>query len=209
MEKSFENYPKYRRIIGNFISIRTGTTINFYSALMRDLLYLLETDPLVTNYRAGRTTLFYLLEGNYVPFRCDFEIACGLFEEHLLINDGYSERELSAIQHSYVWRDVEFSIVNKTFVRRQPNLLNAKLLYRYARQPISANGYAAFNKFFAFRESSSLVEFQSFLGNENLNPTIALTLLFHRHLQHNPDEPLDGNSKITIARSLSLKEVYR
>jgi len=51
--------------------------------------------------------------------------------------------------------------------------------------------------------TASLEDFQAFLKIENLNPTIAYTLLFKNHLWFNAAEPLAGESEIRLTYSLS------
>lgn len=205
MKKPNKTKPKYMRVIGRFASIKNGCAIDFYSLPMRDMLFLLETDPHVNSYKPAQTTILYYEKGNFIPFRCDFEVQSGLFTEQLLINMGnYSVALCDTLREIYAQRDFEFSVVDKAFIQRKPFLTNAKILYKYARQELFTNDYLAAYRYFTTEPTATIREFKTFLRSENLNPFNVYTMMFHGHLAYDANEPLTDESEIRMAHCVSV-----
>jgi hypothetical protein len=172
---------------------------------MRDMLCLLETDPRVNSYKPAQTTILYRENGNFIPFRCDFEVQSVLFTEQLLINTGsYSVELCDTLREIYAQRDFEFSVADKEFIRREPFLTNAKILYKYARQQLFPNDYSAAYRYFTDEPTATIKEFKTFLRSENLNPFNVYTMLFHGYLVYDTNEPLTDESEIKMVRCVSV-----
>ena len=200
-----------KRVISKFASLKLKRTVNVYSALMRDLIYLLEYDREIINYRETEQVVFFQEEGIYKPFRFDFDIEFRNKKQLAYIyteKTVYSERVISLIEGKCFENSYEFVVFDKQQIHRQPYLNNIKLLYRYARQTISVEHNIALYNYFSGKQIKVLRDFKDFLQSSNLNPTIVYTMLFHNLISTDLHQPLTDQSILYTAISkTNLPEV--
>lgn len=190
--------------IGKFPSIKNGKIVWFESHLERDFIYLTEFDKDVIQYREQPFKIQYLFDGkthNYFP---DFLIERKNKKQVIEIKPQSKVEKDEFIHFSKVMtnhltkENYEYLVITDSTIRLQPRLSNIKLLWRYARIPITTKHKIMIHELFTDSSSISLSNICSFLNQEKVQRELLYTLLFHSYLLTDIEKPITADSIISI-----------
>lgn len=122
---------------GSFVSAKNGCAVSWESQLERDLLYLLEVDPRVLLFREQPVRLHLFVDGRrreHVPDLLVDWVDCSAFievkPEDKVFDPNFQAVALAAAADAER-RGLGYRVASEGYIRREPRLSNAKLLYRY------------------------------------------------------------------------------
>jgi len=94
----------------------------------------------------------------------------------------------------------EFVVVTEQMIRVQPRLNNIKLLYRYARVPLSLSNYLDCLQYFHSTEPIRLLNAERDLKVRGINRSLLLRLLWCGFLVTDLMQPLNAESLIQLSK---------
>lgn len=202
MVKRKKGWAAYR---GKFPSLKLGRMVRWKSYLLRDYLFLLEFDGEVLSYDESPVEVKYTYGGQQQSFITDLVIQRQDTRELLkLIRDeepaytkGFAVQLLTvpSLQPGY-----ELRVVTESYVRRQPYLNNIKMLWRYARTPVSDPAYQLFClDFFGGVTSARLGDLIDFFRERSLTEREVFSLIFHGLLCADLTTPLTRITTVNLS----------
>ncbi|WP_228061929.1 TnsA endonuclease N-terminal domain-containing protein [[Phormidium] sp. LEGE 05292] len=179
------------------------TGIWFESLIERDYMYLLEIDPDVESYRSQPLTISYTISNKQLKYTPDFLVKRKKFQQIVEIKP---ESKVHSPKNIRLFRCVaplcqeqgySFVVVTDKMIRVQPLLDNVKLLYRYAREPLTYKNYIDCHQYFKERISTSLQAAQQDLTTKQISFKILMKLIFSGVLETDLMKPINSESLIT------------
>jgi len=131
------------RVKGKFPSLKLGKSVWYENHVERDYIYLLEFDPNVLSYKERHPQIQYIYNGARHTFTPDFLVIRRDSKQIIEVKpDDQAAKEENYVFYRllasiYRQEGYEFSVVTDTEIRTQPRLNNIKLLWRYARTPLT------------------------------------------------------------------------
>ena len=201
-----------RKVIGKFPSLKMKTSIWWESQIERDYIYLLEIDPNVLAYQGQPFHLNYTAQGKQHRYTPDFWVQRQNRNQVVEVKPASKVnlpknidlfRQINGVCLS---EGMEFLVVTDTSIRRQPQLNNIKLLYKYARTPLTPQNYLDCENYFTKREPTTLAQTVIDLKGKGISQNILLKLLYWGYLETDLGEIITENSllKKTEARQDAL-----
>ena len=181
--------------------MRTG--IWFESLIERDYMYLLEIDPDVKSYQSQPLKLAYTLNGKPRKYTPDFLVERQNKQQIVEIKPAFAvhtEKNLRLFQNIGPLcqkRGWEFVVVTDEMIRVQPLLDNLRLVYKYAREPVTFNNYIDCREYFIERVSASLQAAQQDLNPKQISQKTLLKLIFLGVLETDMMKRISSESLIT------------
>lgn len=151
-----------RKVIGKFPSLKMNDTVWWESQIERDYIYLLEIDPAVKSYKSQPFKLTYLHAGKTRTYTPDFWVIRPQCQQVVEVKPESKVKDSSYLE---LWRHIiplcrdmgmEFVVVTDVMIRKQPQLDNIKLLYKYARNPLSLQQIIECQRYFKYKEPTPL-----------------------------------------------------
>lgn len=189
-----------RKVIGKFPSLKMNTTIWWESQIERDYIYLLEIDPDVQAYVGQPFQISYISNGKQHTYTPDFWVQRANREQVVEVKptDAVNQQKnIDLFRHiSYACQAElkEFVVVTDTMIRKQPQLDNIKLLYKYARTPLTVQNYLDCQSYFTSREPTKLKVALLDLASKGISTNILLKLLYWAYLETSLAQPLGESS---------------
>ncbi|AVH68356.1 TnsA endonuclease (plasmid) [Nostoc sp. 'Peltigera membranacea cyanobiont' N6] len=195
-----------KKIIGKFPSLKMDTIIWWESQIERDYIYLLEIDPTVQSYRGQPFKITYISKGvtkNYTP---DFWVQ-RIGQQQVIevkpasqVNDQKNLDKWRHISHLCEERSMRFMVVTDTMIRQQPKLDNIKLLYKYARSPLTLQQYLDCQCYFTSREPTPFKQVCHDLERKGIYPNLLFKLLYFGWLSTDLMESIGAASLIQLSQ---------
>jgi hypothetical protein len=194
-----------RKVIGKFPSLKMNTVIWWESQIERDYIYLLEIDPDVVSFFGQPFKIAYSYEGSPKRYTPDFMVTRTQkiqVVEVKPVQQALSEKNLRLFRHIAPIVDankMEFVVVTEQMIRVQPKLNNIKLLYKYARVPLSLSNYLDCLKYFQNRVGTSIQDAMQDLTAKGVSKNILLRLLWSGFLVTDLMKPITSASLIQMS----------
>jgi hypothetical protein len=194
-----------KKVIGKFPSIKMNTIIWWESQIERDYIYLLEIDPNVESYKGQPFKIHYTLRGSCRSYTPDFWVIRPDRQQVIEVKPASKVNDASNIdkwRHIAVWceeQNMEFMVVTDVMIRQQPKLDNIKLLYKYARTPLTIQNYLEFQKYFISVSSIPLNEACLDLKKLGIEKSILFKLLYFGLIEIDLMQPITANSLIKLS----------
>ncbi len=194
-----------RKVIGKFPSLKMKTIIWWESQIERDYIYLLEIDPDVVSFFGQPFKIAYNYEGLPRKYTPDFLVTRTQktqVVEVKPVQQALSEKNLRLFRHIAPIVDankMEFVVVTEQLIRVQPKLNNIKLLYKYAREPLSLSNYLDCLKYFQNRVATSIEDAMVELTDKGVSKNILLRLLWSGFLVTDLMKPINCASLIQMS----------
>lgn len=190
--------------IGKFPSLKNKSTVWFESHLERDFIYLIEFDKSVTKYQEQPFKIKYFLNGKQRLYTPDFFLERQTEKQVIEIKPQSKIESEEFIHFSNHMKDFffgkgyEYLVITDTTIRLQPKLSNIKLLWRYARIPITTKQQILIQELFEYSSSILFSEICSFLYQAKEQKELIYTLLFYGYLLTDIEKPITTQSLISI-----------
>jgi len=190
--------------IGKFPSLKNKSTIWFESLLERDFLYLIEFDKNVVKYREQPFKVKYLLDGKQRYYTPDFFIERHNENQVIEVKPQSKVEKEDFIAFSnqmktfFAKEGFEYHVITDLTIRLQPKLRNIKLLWYYARLPITTKHQILIHSLFSNLSSITFSEICSFFCQAKEQKELVYALLFHGYLLVDIKKPLNAESLISI-----------
>lgn len=195
-----------RKVIGKFPSLKMNAVIWWESQLERDYIYLLEIDPEVLSYGEQPFTISYTDKGKPRRYTPDFVVTRPKKTQVVEVkpsNQAQTEKNLNLfrkIAPICTANNQEFVVVTELRIRVQPRLNNIKLLYKYARVPLSLSNYLDCLQYFHSTEPIRLLNAERDLKERGINRSLLLRLLWCGFLVTDLMQPLNAESLIQLSK---------
>lgn len=195
-----------RKIIGKFPSLKMNRVIWWESQLERDYIYLLEIDPEVLSYGEQPFTISYTDKGKPRKYTPDFIVTRPQKTQIVEVkqsNRADSEKNISLfrkIAPICLANNQEFVVVTEQMILLQPRLNNIKLLYKYARVPLSLSNYLDCLQYFHSTEPIRLLDAERDLKVRGNNRSLLLRLLWCGFLETDLMQPINAESLIQLSK---------
>lgn len=174
-------------------------------------MYLLEIDPEVLSYHSQPLTIVYTLDNQQRKYTPDFLVKRRNLRQIVEIKP---ESQVRTAKNLKLFRCIaplcqergwEFSVVTDTMIRVQPLLDNLKLLYKYAREPLTYKNYLDCHQYFREGIAISLQKAQQDLTSKQISRPTLMKLIFCGVLETDLMKPIGSESLITRTKvQLSL-----
>lgn len=189
--------------IGKFPSLKNGKLVWFESHLERDFIYLTEFDKETIQYREQPFKVQYLLDRkthNYFP---DFLVVKKNKKQVIEIKPQSKVEKDEFVYFSKVMANhlakegYEYLVITDSTIRLQPKLFNIKLLWRYARMPITTKHKVLIYELFSSSSNLLFSEVCSFLSQCKEQKELVYALLFHGYLLTDIENQIIADSLIS------------
>lgn len=181
-----------------------SNTIWWESQLERDYIYLLEIDPDVLSYCEQPFTMTYASQEKLKRYTPDFLVTRSQSQQIVEVKP---ERLTHADKNLQLWRQIapiaiannmEFVVVTEKIIRVQPRLDNIKLLYKYAKVPLSFSNYLDCLEYFQNTKLISLLNAEQHLRGKGIPRSLLLRLLWSGVLVTDLMKPINSESLIQL-----------
>jgi hypothetical protein len=182
-----------------------NTIIWWESQIERDYLYLLEIDPDVLSFKEQPFIITYISLGKSKKYIPDFVVTRTQKTQVVEVkplNQVYSDKNLHKFRHIapiVIAQNMEFIVVTDHMIRVQPKLNNIKLLYKYARVPLSLSNYLDCLEYFQTTPDTSFQKASQDLKAKGVSKNILLRLLWSGFLVTDLMKPITEDSSIQIS----------
>lgn len=189
--------------IGKFPSLKNKTTIWFESHLERDFIYLIEFDKKIVKYCEQPFKVNYHIDKKSHFYTPDFLLSQENKKQVIEVKPhSKTEKEefksfSNLITEYLAGQGYEYLVVTDQTIRIQPRLSNIKLLWYYARIPITNRHQVLVHELFCKFKEISFADFSSFLSQINEPRELVFSLLFHGYLVIDIDKQITANSLIS------------
>ena len=194
-----------KKVIGKFPSLKMNTVIWWESQIERDYIYLLEIDPDVLSYTGQPFKIPYTSNGKPRLYTPDFFVerrskkqVVEVKPEHQVRSERNINlfRRIAPICQDWGW---DFRIVTEQMIRIQPMLNNIKLLYRYARGPLTLQNYLDCLEYFRNQRPTKLKDAEQSLLSKGVLRELLLRLLYFDILETDLMKPINSESLIQLS----------
>ena len=198
-------------MIGKFPSIKNGRMVWWESQLERDFLYLLEIDPDVISYEAQPLKMEYFMEGKIHRYTPDVRVIRTDRKQIVEVKDEAKSKKEEYVQ---LFRRVgpicqkegyEFIVVTDREIRIQPRLDNVKMIYKYAKTPVTTKHQILLYAIFGERETLTLEEVIKGFASKGERAATVYALIFGGILSVDLSRPLNIGSEVWLSLALSNK----
>lgn len=176
------------------------------SQLERDYIYLLEIDPEVLSYCEQPFTISYTENRKPRRYTPDFLVARPNKKQVIEVKPSHrveTERNLKLfrkIAPICTANNQEFIVVTEAMIRVQPRLNNIKLLYKYARVPLSLSNYLACLQYFQSTEPIRLLDAEQDLKTQGISRSLLLRLIWCGFLVTDLMQSINASSLIQLSK---------
>ena len=193
------------KVIGKFPSLKMNGTVWWESTIERDYIYLLEIDPTVKSYKSQPFKLTYLHAGKTRTYTPDFWVIRPRCQQVVEVKPESKVKDSSYLE---LWRHIipncrdmgmEFVVVTDVMIRKQPQLDNIKLLYKYARNPLNLQQIIECQRYFTHREPTPLKVVSLELEPKGISLNILFKLLYVGVLSTDLMQPINMGSLIQLS----------
>lgn len=194
-----------KKVIGKFPSLKMNSTIWWESQIERDYIYLLEIDPTVKSYSSQPMKLTYYHAGKARTYTPDFLVKRPQGEQVVevkpesKINDDLVIELCRHIIPLCKEMGMEFVVITDSMIRQQPKLNNIKLLYKYARNPLSIQQIIECKRYFTLKEPTSLRVASLELKQKGISLNLLFKLLYIGILYTDLMQPIGADSLIQLS----------
>lgn len=196
-----KNRGRTTNFIGKFPSLKLNRIILWRSLLERDYLHLLEFDPDVVYYKEQPFQIDSINDDvhNYTPDflveRTDKRQIIEVKPEQYVTNEENAVLYLSLASVCRA-KGYEFLVVTDTMVRAQPCLNNVKLLWRYARTPLTPQHQILCHNFMLRCTQANFTEVIQFFELNCIAKDVVYALMYRGALAFDITQPI--NSEIIL-----------
>ena len=190
--------------IGKFPSLKNKKTVWFESHLERDFIYLAEFDKNIIKYQEQPFKVKYFFNGKARFYTPDFLLHKRDKEQIIEVKPQSKFEKEDFVVFSDFMRDFftnkgyEYLVVTDSTIRLEPRLTNTKLLWRFARIPITVRHQVLIHELFGNSSGISFSEVCSFLFQKKEQKELVYALLFHGYLLTDIEKPITAKSVISI-----------
>ena len=193
------------KVIGKFPSVKMNEVIWWESQLERDYIYWLEIDPDVISYKSQPFFINYRSEGKKRKYTPDFWVKRPDKEQVIEVKPA---QKITSQKNTALWRKIiplceekgwEFVVVTDEMIRIQPQLDNIKLLYKYARIPLSFQNYLDCKLYFLEKEIIDLKQAAFDLAPKGISYLHLYKLLYAGWLETDLSQPISLESLIRLS----------
>lgn len=190
--------------IGKFPSLKNKKIVWFESLLERDFIYLIEFDKQIIRYEEQPFKIKYKLNQKSHSYTPDFLIERQNKKQIIEVKPQIkTEKEefivfSSSMKKLLASEGYEYLVVTDSTIRLQPKLSNIKLLWYYARIPISTRLKVLVHDFFYNTQQTVFSEFCLFLTHSKEQKELIYTFLFHGYLLIDISKPITNDSVISM-----------
>lgn len=190
--------------IGKFPSLKNKKVVWFESHLERDFIYLAEFDREVIRYQEQPIKIKYVYDGKQCHYTPDFFIERQDKKQIVEVKPQYkTEKEefiafSTSMQKLLASEGYEYIVITDSTIRLQPRLSNIRLLWYYARIPISTRQKVLVHDFFCNSQKAVFSEFCLFLTHAKERKELIYALLFHGYLLLDINKPITEDSVISM-----------
>lgn len=194
-----------KKVIGKFPSLKMNSTIWWESQIERDYIYLLEIDPTVKSYSSQPMKLTYYDAGKTRTYTPDFLVRRPQGKQIVevkpesKVNDDLVIDLCRHIIPVCTEMGMEFVVVTDSMIRQQPKLNNIKLLYKYARNPLSLQQIIECKRYFTLKEPTSLKIVSLELKPKEISLNLLFKLLYIGILSTDLTQPIGADSLIQLS----------
>ncbi len=193
------------KVIGKFPSVKMNEIQSWESQIERDYIYLLEIDPDVICYKSQPFSLNYRSEGKKRKYTPDFWVKRPNKEQVIEVKPA---SKINSEKNRALWNKIiplceekgwEFVVVTDEMIRIQPQLNNIKLLYKYARIPLSFHNYLDCKLYFLEKEIISLKQAAFDLALKAISHLQLYKLLYTGWLETDLSQPIGLESLVRLS----------
>lgn len=197
-----------RKVIGKFPSIKNNSMIWWESQLERDFLYLLEIDPDVISYGEQPLKIEYFADGKIHKYTPDVRVIRSNKKQIVEVKD---EKKAKEEEYVKLFRKVapicrregyEFIVVTDREIRVQPRLNNIKLIYKYAKTPVTTAHQILLYEMFANRETLAMGEIIKEFASKGMRAATVYALIFRGILSADLSRPINPGSEVRLSLAL-------
>lgn len=204
-----KNRGETTRFIGKFPSVKLNRIVLWRSQLERDYLYLLEFDPDVLYYqerpfqidsvdnRLHNHTPDFLVERTNKRQIIDVRPEKNLAGEESAV----SYRSLVSICYE---KGYEFVIVTDAMIRAQPRLDNIKLLWRYARTPLTTQQQILCYSFMKKTRQASFAVVTQLYETNGMGKEIVYALMYNGMLAFDITQTISSGTALSLPRTTAV-----
>lgn len=195
-----------KKVIGKFPSVKMNTAIWWESQIERDYIYLLEIDPNVISYQGQPFKIFYQDLGKSKTYTPDFWVQRNKQGQVIEVKPN---SQINKPDNQKLWRIItnwcrekgwEFLVVTDSMIRQQPKLNNIKLLYKYARTPLSQQNSWDCQQYFRQQQPITLQKAEQDLTDKGITKNKLYKLLYCGCLETDLRQCLGGESLIYLSQ---------
>ena len=193
------------KVIGKFPSVKMNEVIWWESQIERDYIYLLEIDPDVISYKSQPFSLNYWYLGKKRKYTPDFWVQRPDKEQVIEVKPA---SKINSQKNTALWKKIttlceekgwEFIVVTDEMIRIQPQLDNIKLLYKYARTPLSFHNYLDCKLYFLEQKIISFKQAAFDLASSGISHHQLYKLLYTGWLETDLSQPIGLESLIRLS----------
>ncbi|MCB0165438.1 MAG: TnsA endonuclease N-terminal domain-containing protein [Anaerolineae bacterium] len=192
-----------KNVVGQVPSLKLDRMITYESRIERDWIYLMEHDPDVVFYEEQPLTIEYKHLGKQYKYTPDFKAVKANGQQVLVeckasvyVEKERNQRRMVAARRWCATRHWTYQVITEIDVKNlEHRLKNVKLLYRYARNPVSVDLRARIYDVLSWAGCLPLSELAAQIRANNLDVGrgAILTMLWHRELQTDIDTAAISN----------------
>ncbi|MBE8968781.1 Tn7 transposase TnsA N-terminal domain-containing protein [Nostocales cyanobacterium LEGE 12452] len=194
-----------KKNIGRFFSFKMHSLIWYESLNERNYMYLLEIDPDVLSYSTQPFKISYILDDKVRRYTPDFLVQRQSKQQIVEIKpsswleDEKNVRRFPVIASSLKSLGWEFVIITDEMMNRGSLLNNVKLLYRYAKIPLTLQNLIICHQYFQKKLPIPLSTAINNLQTQGIDKPILLKLIFLGFLKTDLMTQLNNNSPLYLS----------
>ena len=211
--RKITNCGQARKVIGKFPSLKMHRTIWWESQIERDYIYLLEFDHEVLSYREQPLRIRYVRDGKEHHYTPDFLVEYADVKHLIEVKPA---REVAKEANQSLFRavapqcrqaDYRFTVVTDEMIRVQPRLDTIKLLWRYARTPLTLQHHLICRQFMCQSRHASFGDLIRDFAERGIPSSVIYALLYHGVLTIDLMQPLNSDTVVTLLDAHAVDEI--
>lgn len=211
--RKITNRGQARKVIGKFPSLKMHRTIWWESQIERDYIYLLEFDHEVLSYHEQPLRIRYTRDGKEHHYTPDFLVEYADVKHLVEVKPA---REVTKDSHQSLFRAVaplcrqagyRFVVVTDEMIRVPPRLENIKLLWRYARTPLTLQHYIICQQLMCHSPHASFGDLIRDFAARGIALPAVYALLYRGVLTINLMQTLDSDTVVTFRDAQASNEI--
>jgi TnsA-like endonuclease N terminal len=207
-----KDHKAYKPTISKFPSLKNSASEWCASALELDMIYLLEIDPDVVSYKTQPFKIRYLLDKKPHTYTPDIYVARKNRRQIIEVKrSSKAETEeftlfAKTVTPIFESEGCEYIVATEKTIRLEPKLSNIKLLFRYARTPISTDDQARLYQFFRDKADASLKEIIDLFSHREYRMQLVYAFLYWGILEIDVNQVISSDTNVRISLSGGVKE---
>jgi hypothetical protein len=197
-----------RKVIGKFPSIKMGKMVWWESQIERDHLYLVEFDTDVLSYEEQPLKIRYYIDGEAHIYTPDLRVVRTFKKQIVEVKDWESAQKDEYIE---LFRRVapicqregyEFVVVTDRDIRIQPRLNNIKLIYKYAKTPVTSVHQIHLYSSFSDSAALTLGEITRGFASKGIPGSVVYAFIYRGILSVDLMQPISPASAVQLSLPL-------